>query len=425
MTLHNLSTGQQLSLLTQAGGYWTRFDDLHWDEIEPVYQDPPVYHWETVNETGLANASAAGAEVIAIIQFAPAWAQKLPGVACGPFSEQAFDGFARFMQALVNRYSKPPYQVKFWEIGNEPDISSALVTSQSGIGCWGDPSDEYFGGGYYAEMLKVVYPQVKAADPNAQVLVGGLLLDCDPDNPPEVKAGSGTYKDCSSARFIEGILRNGGGDYFDAISFHAYDYYFGSLGKYGNKGWHTAWDTTGPVVSAKANYLRHLLVQYGYPGKYLMNTEVAILCGSSGYETACQTEEFARTKANYLAQANVVAQAEGLRANLWYSLTGWRASGLVNGNWEPLPVYQAYQASILRLKKAAFTNSLDAFPQVKGYEFLREGSILWVLWSLDAESHPVLLPSPPDAIYDVYGKSLPPDQNLTIILDPVYIEWNP
>jgi hypothetical protein len=333
--------------------------------------------------------------------------------------------FADFMHDLVNRYSQPPYLVKYWEIGNEPDIDPGLVPPESGIGCWGDLNDEYYGGGYYAEMLKVVYPQIKAADPDAQVLVGGLLLDCDPANPPEVKVGSGTYKDCSSSRFIEGILRNGGGDYFDAISFHAYDYYYRALGKYGHPGWHSAWDTTGPVASAKANYLRGLLSQYGHPEKYLMNTEVAILCGNTGNESICKTEEFARTKANYLAQVNAAAQAEGLRTNIWFSLTGWRASGLVKGNLEPLPAYQAYQTSVIRLAKAVFSNDLTAFPQVKGYEFVREGTVVWVLWSLDGEPHPVQLPSPPNAIYDVFGQLLLSDQNLTITLDPVYIEWSP
>jgi hypothetical protein len=425
MIIHNLGSAKQLSLLTMAGGYWTRFDHILWEAIEPVNQDPPGYHWESIDETALINASAAGAGVIALIQYAPYWAQKIPGVVCGPFSDDALDEFARFMQTLVSRYSKPPYLVKYWEIGNEPDIDPSLVSSDSGFGCWGDQDDAYYGGGHYAEMLKVVYPQIKAADPDAQVLVGGLLLDCDPLNPPEAPEGSGTYKDCSSSRFIEGILKNGGGDYFDGISFHAYDYYFSALGKYGNKGWHNAWNTTGPVVSAKANYLRSLLAQYGHPEKYLLNTEVAILCGSTGNESACQTEEFARTKANYLAQANAAAQAEGLRTNLWFSLTGWRASGLVKGNLEPLPVYQAYQASVIRLAKAVFSNDLTAFPQVKGYEFIREGTVLWVLWSFDGEPHLVQLPSQPNAIYDVYGQPLPQDQNLTITLDPVYIEWGP
>jgi hypothetical protein len=45
-----------------------------------------------------------------------------------------------------------------------------------------DPVTLNFGGEYYGNMLKIVYPAIKSADPQAQVLVGGLLLDCDPVN---------------------------------------------------------------------------------------------------------------------------------------------------------------------------------------------------------------------------------------------------
>ena len=88
------------------------------------------------------------------ILFTPAWAQKYPGVACGPISEDALDDFAEFMAALVSRYSQPPYNVRYWEIGNEPDIDRTLVDSQSIYGCWGEKDDPYYGGKYYGEMLK-------------------------------------------------------------------------------------------------------------------------------------------------------------------------------------------------------------------------------------------------------------------------------
>ena len=47
-----------------------------------------------------------------------------------------------------------------------------LVDPDSVFGCWGDNDDDYYGGGYYADMLKMVYPAVKSADPQAQVLIG-------------------------------------------------------------------------------------------------------------------------------------------------------------------------------------------------------------------------------------------------------------
>ena len=62
--------------------------------------------------------------------------------------------------------------------------------------------------------------------------------------------------------------------------------------------------------------------------------------------------DFTDTKANYIAQSNAAAHAEGLRVNMWYSLTGWRGSGLVDEELEPLPAYQAYQFSATQLENA-------------------------------------------------------------------------
>ncbi len=86
------------------------------------------------------------------------------------------------------------------------------------FGCWGNPNDPYYGGGYYAELLKRAYPAAKAANPQAIVMNGGLLLDCDPRYPPP-------GKDCLPAQFLEGMLRNQGAAYFDILAFHGYPYY--------------------------------------------------------------------------------------------------------------------------------------------------------------------------------------------------------
>jgi len=109
--------------------------------------------------------------------------------------------------------------------------------------------DEYYGGGYYAEMLKAVYPAIKEADPQAQVLIGGLLLDCDPTHPPE-------GKDCKPSKFLEGILKNDGGDYFDIISFHGYPPYSGADigGGLYNDVHHPYWESRGGVVLGKVDF---------------------------------------------------------------------------------------------------------------------------------------------------------------------------
>ena len=80
------------------------------------------------------------------------------------------------MHDVVERYGSPPYNVKYWELGNEPDAAWQHIASDSVFGCWGDVNAPFYGGQHYGEMLKEVYPQIKSTDPDAHVVVGGLLL---------------------------------------------------------------------------------------------------------------------------------------------------------------------------------------------------------------------------------------------------------
>ena len=347
-----------IDLVQGLGATWVRRNALQWALVEPT---PGERNWDAVAglEAELQEMASRGMQVTLIVRDTPAWAQKVPGSFCGPVSPQSLDAFAAFLHDAVLRYSALPFSVRYWELGNEPDVDFALVAPTSQFGCWGDAGDlEYYGGAYYGEMLKVVYPQIKLADPAAQVVVGGLLMDCDPLNPPETPPGSGVFANCTPSRFLEGILESGAGDFFDGVAFHAYDYYYDTLGKYGNVNWHSGWSSTGPVVAAKVDYVRSLLAAYGHSDKFLMNTETALLCGRDGTEPQCQAEAFALTKAYYLVEAFTVGQSLGLEANIWYSVSGWRGSGLVDasagGDAAPLPAYTALQVYLSLLDEGGF-----------------------------------------------------------------------
>jgi hypothetical protein len=410
-----------LEVMKQANAYWARRNALFWSDVEPT---EGARDWEKVAslEQELKDAASQGLQVILIVRSAPEWAQKMPGVSCGPIKEDKLNAFASFMHDLVVRYSAPPFQVKYWEMGNEPDIDPKFVTPDNIFGCWGDENDAYYGGGYYAQMLKAVYPQIKSADSQAQVLTGGLLLTCDPVNPPETAPNSGKEKNCTPSRFLEGILKNGGGDYFDAVSFHAYDYYNSALGVFSNSDWHSASDTTGPGLIVKARFLRSVLAAYGYPDKPLFNTENALLCLSS--EEKCKSDDFNLTKAYFAVQAYASARAEGLLANIWYSALGWRYSGLVTNKLDPMPVYEAYAFSAKELGQSAFVAELGQYSGVKGYEFQNNSARIWVLWSLDREPHTIQLDQEPSAIYDSFGQSMQAAEEITISLAPIYLEWS-
>ena len=207
------------------------------------------------------------------------------------------------MQAVVERYSRSPYDIKYWEIGNEPDIDYRLPDDPNSIyGCWGDQDDNYYGGGYYAEALSHIYPAIKTADPNSKVLIGGLLLDCNPDNPPP-------NSNCLPGRFFEGILdHNSAGDganYFDIVSFHAYPYYYGGndhgalYQDENNIKWGVSYTSTYTItrgiVLGKLDFLR-LKMQAAGIDKPIMQTEGSLLfyCKEINQSAGQQTVEHAK-----------------------------------------------------------------------------------------------------------------------------------
>jgi hypothetical protein len=377
---------------------------------------------------------------VLIVRSTPQWARKIAGTgpSCGPIAQNKLGAFGNFMKALVVRYSGAPYNVKYWELWNEPDIDATQFSGDNIYGCWGDASDAYYGGGYYAEMLKVAYPQIKSANAQAQVLVGGLLLDCDPRGTPSACAIQypANPNGDRPPKFLEGILRNGGGAYFDGISFHGYDFYdyvdwSGSFGQYGNGAWKSTWNSTGPVTIAKVNFLKSVLSSYSVTGKYLMNTEVALACGdANGSQSYCKTTDFETTKAYYVVQSYAVGIAEGLRANIWYSVQGWRNSELLD-YLTPTLAYTAFRFARSELGDAGYMGEISAaevggVTGVKGYEFQRGDHRIWVLWSLDGNNHTISFSgATPDAVWDALGVSVTPASSMNLTLKPLYLEWQP
>jgi hypothetical protein len=421
---HNITTSGGLDLMVQAKTTWVRRNGLLWSAIEST---EGVYNWGAASslEQEMINASQNRLDMILVVRSTPTWAQwntdTRQGYFCGPILPDKLQAFGDFMYEAVKRYSVAPYNVHYWQIWNEPDVLPSYVPKNSAYGCWGDESDAYYGGTYYAEALKAVYPRIKQANPAAQVIVGGLLLS----GIPEI------YKQDS---FLEGILRHqdsygnfDGKNYFDGVGFHAYDDQITSggqsvLGKYYNGGWRTTWDTTGPVLSAKADFLKSVLNSYNASDKYLMSTEAALrLCNDT------PDTNFDTTKAYYIAQLYAVSIVNGVKATTWYDLPGgWCNTGLSDPSFSLTPAYQAFKAASTVLRDARFISNIDAYSGVKGFEFVQGTHRLWILWSLDGNNHLISLPDTPLAIIDVFGNPMPINgTSLAVTLTPVYLEWSP
>jgi hypothetical protein len=403
-----------LDLMQAAGAAWVRRAGIWWPDVEP---SKGAYDWSQLEsfEEEFLRAYQNNMKVILIVRGAPEWAQADPPYnrTCGRIREEEFSSFAKFLHELVKRYSYAPYHVKYWEIWNEPDVDPALIPEgNEWMGCWGDSQDPYYGGAYYAELLKAVYPEIKSANPEVKVLVGGLLLDCDPRNVPDHKS------DCNPSNFLEGVLSSNGGDYFDGISFHAYDADHSWLGGYFNSNWHSEADITGPVLLAKLAFIKELLEEYDVVGKELINTEAALLCIYSE-KSVCEM-----TKAYYVVHSYVSAYSMGLDANLWYFWMDRRA-GLFERDLTILPSYETYSFAQDQLTDAAFRKEVpDYMPSVRVYEFQRSSGHFWVLWSMDGKRHIIELPGVPSSILDAFGRNRTPRSSIEVDLMPLYIHWD-
>ena len=419
LALEQILPGPELDRVDQAKPYWLRsYSAVSWAAVEP---SEGARNWEALKKLDeeLLAITDRQMQTVLSVRVTPVWAQKNPGYSCGPIKADKLEAFGSFFYDLVKRYSAPPYNVKYWEIWNEEDIDPVefSLPHDSAFGCWGDQTDAYYGGGYYAEMLKVVYPQIKLADPQAQIMLGGLLLDCDPR--PEAGCALVNH-DPKPSMFLEGILRNGGGAFFDGLSFHAYDSYQGPEKYYGNPNWQSNWSTTGPVQTVKAEFIKGLLGKYGVSSKFQMATELALVCWScTSYDA-----EFETIKSDYIAESYATAIAQGLRAAIWFSLKGWVRSGLINPDLTPLPGFSAFQFSNQELANSRWVRDISEYPGIKGYEFTRGSRRIWILWSVDGNSHMVPMPEEPAAIWDVVGAPVTPGKSLAVIAAPLYLEWS-
>ncbi|MBA3530524.1 MAG: hypothetical protein H0T73_01195 [Ardenticatenales bacterium] len=407
----NISHAEVAQKGRAANLYWTRYNGIRWSEVEAVQG---VRDWTQVNAESieLRYIVSKGLTPIVVVRGTPNWAQLIPGAACGPIRAEHLDAYADFVGEVVTRYSQHPYNIHHWELGNEPDISIQQLAGNgnSMFGCWGVEGDPYFGGEYYAEMLKRVYPAIKRADPTAQVLIGGLLLDCDPTNPP-------ANKSCESARFLEGILRNGGGNFFDMVAYHGYVFWANNRVDWSQHD--SNWQTRGGAVLGKLNFIRQMLAAHNI-SKPVILTEAGLLCHES---TTCPVAEFEADKANYAVRLYSRAWANGLQGAIWFTLDGpgWREGGMLDAAQNPRPVFTTVHFLATRLSGGTYVGQ-DSVGSREGYIFRNAGRTYRIYWTNDTSSTTVSLPTGA-LVYDKYGRQMfPVGGTMPVGFDPVIIE---
>ena len=146
--------------------HWLR-QTFPWDEIEPTRGE---FYWEKWDPI-VAQAAARNKEIIAVLNYSPAWARPSQGGDQRTSPPALSDDFARFASAFATRYGD---KIDVYQIWDEPNISLG----------WGNQPPS---AAAYAGLLQKAYTAIHAADPGATVITGALA--------PTVETGPANISD--------------------------------------------------------------------------------------------------------------------------------------------------------------------------------------------------------------------------------------
>lgn len=291
------------------------------------------YNWGELDR--IANGcQARGVKVMFSVVKAPDWSRPPGDTDEGPPANP--QDYADFIGAMAAHFKG---RVQAYEIWNEQNLYYE----------WGGRGGK-LNAAEYMELLKLAYPAVKAADPNAIVISGAMT-------PTGMNDGDIAIRD---SIYLEQMYQHGLKDYCDAVGAHPSGYnnppdadwqtYQDPTAGFGGKG-DPSWFFRGTMET-----YRNIMVQYGDGDKKIWPTEFgwASVEGlgvgpAAGYEYAADNTE--AEQAAFITQAYEMGKSWGWVGvmflwNLNFApvsgVTDEKAAfGIVRDDWSPRPAFNA------------------------------------------------------------------------------------
>jgi len=209
-----------LDTMRSLGVKWIR-QRFAWDRIEP---QPGVLEWMTWDAI-VTEVAQRGMVLMAVLDGSPTWARTGGDLANPLAPPHETSDFGAFAGALAARYRD---EIDVYQIWDEPNIAPH----------WGDRWVDPAG---YARLLREGAIQVRAADPDAVVVLAALA--------PNTESGGGNQSD---VEYLDALYELGVAEWFDVVAAEPYGFEYGPAEP----------SLPGRLSFSRAEELRAVMLQY-------------------------------------------------------------------------------------------------------------------------------------------------------------------
>ena len=287
----NRSSAEALARQMETAYVGMAREEFEWKRVEPALND---FEWAKFDQT-VELARAHGVAVLGKLAYGSPWNNTAP--AGTPASAAVFYPpsnlavFADYARAVVHRYKD---RVHAWEIWNEENNPAYWKPAPNAA--------------QYTQLLKAAYAAIKAEDPTATVVLGGLSTGPD-------------------ASFLKGIHDNGGWSSFDVLAMHTY----------------VSGPPDGSIMPLWFTNAKNTVASYGTKPIWITEFGWSSYTGSGGTSTSDQRHDLMRTY-------EMAAEA-GIAGISWFELQnrGTNASdpsqnwGILNSDLSAKPAFGGFQ----------------------------------------------------------------------------------
>lgn len=184
--------------LVRSAGLTSIRQHFPWRDIEPSRDKFVWSRWDRIVD----ESNAAGLQIVAVLDTAPAWAQRQDerDLANAPPENPA--DYANFAAAFAQRYSSA---ITYFQIWDEPNVHPS----------WGRRNADPVA---YGQMLHLAAAAIRANAPNAKILLAGLGMNMETQRP---------HPDYSEVLFLRGLYDAGAQNDFDIAAAKPYGMWTG------------------------------------------------------------------------------------------------------------------------------------------------------------------------------------------------------